>query len=81
MEEVTREQSYKLFYLKNLAIRFSRDSGTLPRSRFIPYLFNSGGDFISAGREFRNVRKWAEVNKYRFRQDARSVTELWELSE
>ena len=30
-DDTTREQSYKLFYLKNLAVRFSRDSGVLPR--------------------------------------------------
>jgi hypothetical protein len=80
-DDTTREQSYKLFYLKNLAIRFSRDSGILPRSRFLQYVLNSGGDLITAAREFRNVRKWVEVNKYRFRQDSRSVTELWELQE
>ena len=81
VEDTTREQSYKLFYLKNLAIRFSRDFGVLPPSRFIPYLLKSGGDFITAAREFRTVKKWVEVNKYRFRQDSRSVTELWELPE
>jgi len=80
-EDTTREQSYKLFYLKNLAIRFSRDSGALPRGRYLSYLFRSGGDIISASREFFNVRKWVEVNKYRFRQDSKSVTELWELPE
>ena len=81
VENTTREQSYKLFYLKNLAIRFSRDFGTLPRSRLLPYLFNSGGDFFTSLREFFKVRNWVEVNKYRFRQDARSVTELWESPE
>ena len=80
-EDTTREESYKLFYLKNLAVRFSRDSGSLPRSKFLPYLFNSGGDFVTAVREYRNARKWTEVNRYRFRQDARSVTELWGLPE
>ncbi len=80
-EDTTREQSYKLFYLKNLAIRFSRDSGNLPWSRYLPYLLKSGGDLVSATREFLEVRKWVEVNKYRFRQDSRSVTELWELPE
>ena len=81
VEDTTREQSYKLFYLKNLAIRFSRDSGALPRSRFLRYVLNSGGDVFTSAREFVNVRKWVEVNRYRFKQDARSVTELWESPE
>jgi hypothetical protein len=80
-EDSTRDQSYKLFYLKNLAIRFSRDTGYLPRSRFLPYLLRSGGDPFSAAREYREVQKWVGINRYRFVQDARSVTELWEPPE
>ena len=80
-EDTTRDQSYKIFYLKNLAIRFSGDSGSLPLARLFSYLLRSGGDIVSAIREFDEVRKWVEVNKYRFKQDSRSTTELWELSE
>ena len=36
---------------------------------------------ITAIREFREVRKWVHTNRYRFRQDARSVTDLWEQPE
>ena len=77
----TRDQSYKLFYLKNLAVRFSRDFGILPRSRLFPYVLRSGGDALSAIREFREVRRWVDTNRYRFSQDARSVTDLWEQPE
>jgi hypothetical protein len=80
-DDSTRDQSYKLFYLKNLAIRFSRDFGSLPRGRLLPYLLRSGGDVFSAAREYREVKKWVEINRYRYVQDARSVTELWELPE
>lgn len=80
-EDATRDQSYKLFYLKNLAIRFTRDSGYLPSGRFLPYLLRSGADMLTAFREYREVRKWTAINRYRFTQDARSVTELWELAE
>ena len=77
----TRDQSYKLFYLKNLAVRFTRDFGILPRGKLLPYAFRSGGDVLSAVQEFREVRKWVKTNRYRFRQDARSVTDLWEQPE
>ncbi len=76
----TRDQSYKLFYLKNLAVRFNRDLGSLPRSKFLPYVYRSG-DALTAMREFREVGRWVEINRYRFKQDARSVTDLWELPE
>ena len=78
-ENASRDESYKLFFLKNLAIRFNRDNGRLPRGSFLPYLLKSGGDFITAMREFREVRRWIDLNRYRFRLDARSVTELWEV--
>ena len=80
-EDATRDLSYKLFFLKNLAIRYGGDSGHIPRSRFLPYLLSSGADVISAIREFRNVGKWVGINRYRFQYDARSITELWESPE
>ena len=79
-EDATPDESYKFFFLKNLSIRFTGDSGALPMSRFFSYFPKAGG-LISGLREFSEVRKWVEVNRYRFKQDARSITELWELPE
>ncbi len=77
-ENTTPEENYKIFYLKNLAVRFSGDSGIIPISRFLPYYFKTGGSIFLAVREFKEVKRWVKINKYRFKQDARSVTELWE---
>ncbi len=77
-EDTTPDASYKMFHLKNLAVRFSGDQGILPNSRFLPYLSRSGSGPFIAYREFRDVKRWVALNRYRFRQDARSVTELWE---
>jgi len=79
-EDSTPDESYKMFFLKNLSIRYNADSGSLPYSRFVSYWLKSGS-FFAALREFRNVRKWVEINKFRFKQDARSITELWEVPE
>jgi hypothetical protein len=79
-EDATPDASYKYFFLKNLSIRFSADTGVLPYSRFIEYWRKSGG-FFGALREFRQAREWVEINKFRFKQDARSITELWEVPE
>ena len=80
-EDETPEEGYRRFFLKNLGIRFGGDTGNLPSIKFLPYFFKSGTGFLEALKEFRDVREWVELNKYRFRQDARSVTELWELEE
>ena len=76
-DDTTPDESYKIFYLKNLCVRFSGDSGCIPVSRFFGYLFRSGGDPVSAYREFSEVRRWVSINRYRCTRDARSITELW----
>ncbi len=78
-EDTTRDESYKRFFLKNLSIRFTNDYGTIPVSRFLRFYFRSGTGFFAAVKEFRKVREWVSINKYRFKRDARSITELWEV--
>ncbi|MFP4364080.1 MAG: hypothetical protein ACLFR1_09445 [Spirochaetia bacterium] len=78
-EETTPDEAYKMFFLKNLSIRFRGDYGALPYFQFIKYLFKGGSGFISSLREFRAARKWVRINRFRFKQDAKSVTELWEV--
>ena len=80
-EDTTPDDSYKVFYLKDLAVIFSGDSGRLPLGRFVPYFLKTGGGMLNALREFREVRRWVEINRYRFKQDARSVTGLWEIDD
>ncbi|MDC7228195.1 MAG: hypothetical protein PQJ61_15645 [Spirochaetales bacterium] len=80
-ESITPDKSYRFFYLKNLTVRFDGDSGTIPKSRFPSYHFKSGESFFTALKEFREAREWVETNKYRFRMEARSITEIWEAPE
>jgi hypothetical protein len=80
-EDTTPDESYKLFFLKNLSVRFGGDAGSLPKGRFFSYYLRSGSGLISAVREFKEVRRWVHENRYRFVRDARSVTELWEDNE
>lgn len=77
-EDTSLDNSYKMFFLKNLSIKYSGDSGTLPSGRFFPFYFKSGAGLLSALREFKRVKKWVHINTYRFEQDARRITELWE---
>ena len=80
-ESLTPDKSYRFFYLKNLTVRFDGDYGILPKNRFVSYWLRSGEGLFAARKEFREAREWVESNKYRFRMDARSITEIWEAPE
>jgi len=80
-QDTSMHPDYRRFYLKNIAPVFHGDSTLLPYRRFISYLFKSGEGFRTAWHNFRRVRDWVEVNKYRFRMDARQLAELWEETE
>jgi hypothetical protein len=77
-EDSTAEESYRHFYLKNLAPVFRRDSGYLPLRRFFSYLFRAGEDPFVAWSDFSSARRWVYDNRYRFRGDARTVTGRWD---
>jgi hypothetical protein len=80
-EDATPDESYARFHLKNLAVRFVRDQGRLPRLLLPRFLSKSGMSLGQAMSTFRDVRGWVRENRYRFVQDARRVTELWEVDE
>ncbi len=80
-ENTTADESYKLFYLRNLAVHFRGDSGILPYSRLLNYMMRSDTGPIYAYKEFREVRKWVEINRYRFRKDAQSLVSHWKMPE
>jgi len=79
-QDNTTEDSYRLFYLKNLAPEWRSDHAYLPLRRFPGYLANSGWDLPSAWMEFSRERRWVLKNRNRFRRDARSLTDLWECN-
>ena len=76
-DDTSIDKYYRLFYLKNLAVRFNGDSGYLPGSKFLHYFFRSGEGFFTARKKFNEARKWVDVNRFRFNLDCRSLTELW----
>ncbi|MDR2184421.1 MAG: hypothetical protein LBO80_01955 [Treponema sp.] len=77
----TAEESHRRFYLKNLAPVFRGDSAFIPLRRFPAYLWRTGGDPFAAWGDFIEGRRWVRTNRYRFRSDARRITELWDTSE
>ena len=80
-ENATIDESYKTFYLKNLAPLYRGDCAHVPLRRFPSYLFRSGAGPMQAWEEFAEARRWVETNRFRFTCDARKVIELWETPE
>lgn len=74
----TAGASYRRFYLKNLAPVFRKDYAHLPFRRFPGYLFHSGEDPLAAWEAFSESRRWVNLNRYRWRSDARTITDRWE---
>ncbi|MBN2657079.1 MAG: hypothetical protein JXR86_08465 [Spirochaetales bacterium] len=80
-EDTTVDKSYKLFFLKNLSVRYTGDAGYLPLMRFFPYWLRTGSTLPGAIREYRWARRWVRANRYRFKSEALSITELWDGEE
>ena len=77
-EDSTPDQGYKLFYLKNLAVRMRREMGVLPARRMIDYMIHSNTGPWYSIKEFRAVREWVRTHRFRFRRDPRDLIERWE---
>jgi hypothetical protein len=76
-EDATPDQGYKLFWLKNVAVRKRREMGILPARRIFDYMVHSDTGPVYAIREFRAVRAWVHVHRFRFRRDPRDLMERW----
>ena len=77
-ENTTPDAGYKLFWLKNVAVRLRGDAGMLPAWRALEYMARSDTGPFAALREYRAVKAWIHVHRYRFRRDARDLAERWE---
>ncbi len=78
-EDTTPDQSYLRFYLKTLALRFTGDTGYLPLSKFFMVVLRAQTGPLRAWRLFQEAREWVHRHRFSFRQDARRVTELWDV--
>lgn len=80
-EDSSADTSYKLFFLKNMAVRFNGEMGVLPGSKRLAYRLRSDTGWIEAGNEFREVQTWVHQNRYRFKSDVQSLVNHWEIPE
>ena len=77
-EDNTTEESYRRFYFKNIAPVFRKDHATLPFRKFLGFSFSSGADPFSAWEDFSASKSWVKINSFRWRADAKTLTENWE---
>lgn len=80
-EDETPDEDYKRFFLKNLIGQYNGDYAWVPRIRFFAYWPGIGSGLWQAIKEFREISRWIEQNRYLFQDDAKGVTELWEVQE
>ncbi len=84
-EENTPDASYKVFYLKNIAVRQGKIKdtpiGKLPFYKYFVYMLHSDTGPIYSLKEFLSVRNWIRENRERFVQDSRSLVAGWIVPE
>lgn len=78
-EDASISNSYKRFFLKNLALVYKGDSCHLSINSIIRFHLKSGMSLFNSITDYRNTKRWVKDNQYRFRMDPYSLTELWEL--
>jgi hypothetical protein len=78
VEDSTIDDSYRRFYLKNIAPIFRENMAHLPWRRFPAYLANSNWDLFGAWEEFNEARRWVKDNRKRWKRDARTLNDFWE---
>lgn len=77
-QDVTPDASYARFWLKNLAPSYRGDSAQIGLSRFWAYLRSRHGNPFAAISEYRAAREWVRLNRFRFKNDAASLVDLWD---
>ncbi len=84
-EDNTPDASYKVFYLKNIAVKKSRIEdkpiGFLPFYKYFVYMLHSDTGPIYSLKEFLSVRNWIRENRERFVQDSQSLVSGWIVPE
>ncbi len=77
-DDATPDESYKLFWLRELAVRLRHDAGVLPGWRLAEYMLRSDTGPLYAVKEFRAAREWVRRNRYRYQIDPRDLVAGWE---
>lgn len=77
-ENLTAEDSYMRFFLKNLAPIYKIDHAVLPYAKLYSFYRKAGTSFLNSFSHFLKGRQWVKHNKYRFKCDALYILSQWE---
>ncbi|MDR1787974.1 MAG: hypothetical protein LBR16_05950 [Treponema sp.] len=77
VHDCSLDDSYRRFYLKNLAPVFRADHANIPIRAFPGYAFRSRIGLFASWMEFSAARRWAAQNRYRFRLGIPRLNSLW----
>ncbi|MEL3912142.1 hypothetical protein [Treponema pedis] len=80
IEDISADNSYMTFYLKNLAPAFGKNGMYLPGKRFFHYAKQSGLNIFKAYKYFKHVSLWVNVNRYKFTVSPSELISNWEPS-
>jgi hypothetical protein len=77
-DDTTPDEGYKLFHLRNVAVRIHRQAGALPLWQLPEFMLRSDNGPLYAVKEFAAARAWVRTHRFRFRRDPRDMIERWE---
>ncbi len=77
-DDISADESYMKFYLKNLAPVVDGRGAYLPKRLFFSYVKKSGLNPIKAYKYFSAVRNWVNINKTNFIQAPQKLISEWE---
>ncbi|MBN2533771.1 MAG: hypothetical protein JXB88_12820 [Spirochaetales bacterium] len=80
-ENITPDESYKKFYIKNIYVKYKNGNGYIPCYKLLHYLFHSNTGPFSSCREFFSIKKWVKENSRRFKNNAQNLISQWEAPE
>jgi len=80
-EDVTPDEHYKRFYLKNIYVKFKNGSGYIPYYKFLHYLFHSDTGPFTSWKEFNQVKQWVHAQSGCFKNNAQNLIAQWEVPE
>ena len=80
-EDITTDDYYLRFFLKNLVPQYKMDHAEVPFKKVFSFINKYPKGLLEAVHHFKDARNWVEKNKYRFKTDAKLLMESWDNEE
>jgi hypothetical protein len=77
-DDITPNESYFRYILKNIAPVIKNDNAYIPISGLFAFWRRSGYSYFEARKYFRDARAWTARNALRFTRDIQGLAAFWE---